>query len=324
MTLDTAPDQAIALAEPLVSILVVSYNTRELTLGCLRSIAVETRIPHEVIVVDNDSRDGSAEAIATTFPDVRLIASSENLGFGKANNVAAREAGGRYILLLNSDTVVLDQAIDKLVAFAESMPEAGIWGGRTIFPDGRLNPQTAWRLPSVWNIFCRTAGLNALFPNSPLFHSESYAGWKRDSVRAVDMVIGCFLLTTRELWDKLLGFDEALFMYGDDVDLCIRARQLGAIPHITPEATIIHYKGASDSVRTEKMVKLMSANVSIVHRHFAGWRKPVALAILRLWPYTRMVAMTLLASVSRNERFRTGRANWTEIWRRREVWWNGY
>lgn len=314
---ETAPD-------PVVSIIVVSYNTREMTLDCLRSVAAETTIPYELIVVDNASRDGSAEAIAAAHPEVRLIASDENLGFGRANNRAAREARGEYVLLLNSDTVTLDGAIDKLVAFARSMPEAKMWGGRTIFPDGRLNPQSCWELPSLWNITCRTLGLNALFPKSPLFHSECYPDWERDSVREVDMIVGCFLMVTRDFYEELGGFDEALFMYGDDVDLCIRARKLGARPHITPEATIIHYSGSSDRVRAERMVKIMSAKVSVIQRHFTGLRKPLALGALRMWPFTRMGAWSLLAAVTRSPRFRAGRDSWTEIWRRRELWWNGY
>jgi GT2 family glycosyltransferase len=318
---------------PVVSILVISYNTRDLTLACIRSAIAETTVPHEIIVVDNASRDGSAEAIAAAFPadafpDVRLIASPENLGFSRGNNRAAREARGDYILLLNSDTVVLDHAIDNLVAFAREMPDAGMWGGRTLFPDGSLNPQSCWRLPSLWNIFCRTAGLNALFPGSPLFHSEAYAGWQRDEIRPVEMIIGCFLMTTRSLWERLGGFDESLFMYGDDADLCIRARALGADPHITPAATIIHYGGASDSVRADKMVRLMSAKVSVVDRHFRSWRRPLALGILRLWPFTRMVAWTVLDTVGRTvirtPRFSRGRAEWSEIWQQRAVWWNGY
>ena len=107
---------------PLVSILVISYNTRAMTIECLQSVVAETTVSYELIVVDNASPDGSAAAIAAAFPDLRLIASAENLGFAKGNNVAAREAKGRYILLLNPDTLVLDHAIDRLVAFAERTP----------------------------------------------------------------------------------------------------------------------------------------------------------------------------------------------------------
>ena len=123
-------------ADPVVSVLVISYNTRPMTLACLRSLHDETKVPHEVIVVDNASADGSADAIAAAFPEVRLIASATNLGFAGGNNLAAGHARGRYILLLNPDTVVLDGAVDRLVGVAEGDPHARIWGGRTLYADG--------------------------------------------------------------------------------------------------------------------------------------------------------------------------------------------
>ena len=123
-----------------------------------RSIAAETTIPHEVIVLDNNSPDGSAAAIAEAFPHIRLIASPENHGFAKGNNIAAGYARGDYILLLNPDTVVLDGAIDKLVAFADRTPAAGVWGGRTLYADGSLNAGSCNSLQTLWSIFCRTIG----------------------------------------------------------------------------------------------------------------------------------------------------------------------
>ena len=146
--------------------LVVSYNTREMTLACLRSLAAETRVPHEVIVLDNASRDGSAAAIAEAFPGLRLIASAENHGFALGNNLAAREARGRYLLLLNPDTLVLDGAVDRLVAFAGRTPEAGIWGGRTLFADGSLNPMSVFGDQTLWSLFCRASGLALAFRGS--------------------------------------------------------------------------------------------------------------------------------------------------------------
>src|SRR5688500_14237732 len=121
---------------PVVSILVISYNTRAMTLECLRSVVAETRVPYELVVLDNASPDGSAAAIAAafppeSFPQIRLIASAANRGFAGGNTLAAQAARGRYLLLLNPGTLVLDHAIDRLVAFAERTPAAGIWGGRT-------------------------------------------------------------------------------------------------------------------------------------------------------------------------------------------------
>ena len=222
---------------PEISIIVVSYNTREMTLDCLRSVVAETRVPHELIVVDNASDDGSAAAIAAEFPDIRLMAESENHGFALANNMAATHARGEYVLLLNPDTVVRDGAIDRLLAYARAHPEARIWGGRTLYGDGRLNPYSVWRRITLWNIFCRTTGLTGAFPQSRLFNSEAYGGWDRGTDAPVDIVVGCLLLISRADWQALGGFDTTFVMYGEEADLCLRAEALlGARPRMTPES----------------------------------------------------------------------------------------
>jgi GT2 family glycosyltransferase len=316
-------------AAPLVSVIVVSYNTREMTLDCLASLERETRAPHETIVWDNASTDGSADAIAAAFPPerfphLRLIRSAENLGFAGANNAAAAHATGRYLLLLNPDTVVLDGAADKLLAFAAEVPHAKIWGGRTVFADGSLNPTSCWRRVTLWNTFCRTSGLTGIFPNSPLFNNEAYPGWNRDSVRAVDLVTGCLFLIERDFWNALDGFDLDYFMYGEEADLCLRARKLGADPHVTPEATIIHYGSASLPDRAEKMVLVLKGRVEIVKRHFPAWQRPLALGLLRLWPLSRVVAGRVARLASRKPGGDGSRDMWSAVWSRRAFWRNGY
>ena len=173
--------------DPLVSIIVVSYRTRAMTLECLRSVVRETkRASYELLVVDNASGDGSAEAIAAEFPEARLTALDKNVGFAAGNNIAAKEAKGSYLLLLNPDTIVLDGAIDRLVDFAQRRPQAAIWGGRTLYADRSLNPTSCWQRMTLWNVFCRTSGLAALLPNSPLFNAEAYGGWDRSTVREAE------------------------------------------------------------------------------------------------------------------------------------------
>ncbi|WP_395543690.1 glycosyltransferase family 2 protein [Neotabrizicola sp. sgz301269] len=309
---------------PKVSILVVSFNTREMTLDCLRSIAAETRIPHEVILVDNASKDGSAEAVAQAFPEVRLMAETENHGFAKANNIAAERARGEYVLLLNPDTVVLDGAIDRLVAFAEATPQAMIWGGRTLYGDGRLNPTCCWRRMTLWNVFCRTTGLSGTFPKSEFFNSESYGDWQRDQEREVDIVCGAFLLIRRAFWQKLGGFDLRYVMYGEEADLCLRARDLGARPRMTPEAQIIHYVGASEQLRGTKVVMVLKAKIRLIRDHFPAWQRAPAAWLFRLWPLTRYGATAALARVKGSERLRDRAEGWREVWSRRAEWWNGW
>jgi GT2 family glycosyltransferase len=309
---------------PVVSVLVISYNTREMTLDCLRSLRDQTDTPHEVIVVDNNSQDGSAEAIAAEFPEIDLVARPDNLGFAGGNNLAATRARGTYILLLNPDTVVLDHAIDRLVAFAERRPEAGIWGGRTVFADLSLNPACCWQRMTLWNTFCRTSGLTAIFRGSALFNAEAYGDWQRDSERAVDIVQGSFFLIRRAFWNELGGFDPGFFMYGEEADLCLRARARGARPRMTPEAQIVHYGGASEKVRSDRMVKLLAGKMGLINRHFPAWQKPLGRALFTAYPLTRMIATRTLGAVTGKPETRDSAATWTDIWARRRDWTGGY
>lgn len=310
---------------PDVSILMVSYNTRALTEAALTSVARATKsVSYEIIAVDNASSDGSAEMIASHPVNSRLIARSDNIGFGRANNLAADEAKGEFILLLNPDTEVLDGAIDRLVAFARRRPRALIWGGRTVFADGRLNPSSCWQRMGLWNLVCRATGLTALFPNSELFNGEAYGGWDRASEREVDIVSGCFLLIPRVTWQRLGGFDPAFFMYGEEADLCLRASKLGARPAVTPEATIVHLGGASEATRTAKMIKLLAAKALLIIRHFSPRTRSTGLLLLSLWPLTRAMALSVAGAVTGSAKIKASAAVWREIWQRRTDWQNGY
>jgi GT2 family glycosyltransferase len=307
---------------PVLSILVISYNTREMTLTCLRSVVAETRTPYELIVLDNASADGSAAAIAAEFPDIRLIASPDNLGFAEGNNVASREARGDYILLLNPDTLVLRGALDRLLEFARAHPQAGIWGGRTLFADGRLNPSSCWRRLTLWTLAMRASGLGSVFRRNPVFNAEAYGGWKRDRVREVDIVSGCLFLIRRADWERLGGFDPTFVMYGDEADLCRRAQALGLMPMITPYAEIVHYAGASETVRVEKLIRLYRALMTLIRRHFPSWQRPFARGLLLAVPLSRTLALTVLVPFGVGGP--TSRAAWAELWRRRAEWRDGY
>lgn len=305
-----------------VSIIIVSYNTRHLTVEAIQSARQNTSLPIEIIVVDNASTDGSVSKIRAAFPDLNVVEMTENIGFGGANNIAAREASGKYLLLLNSDTIVLPGAIDALVAFAEDHPAAGIWGGRTLFSDGSLNPTSCWRRMSLWSIFCRSVGLSTLMPWSGLTNPEAYPGWQRDTVGRVDIVTGCFLLIGRDLWENLAGFDRAFFLYGEEVDLCLRARRFGADPLITPKATIIHLVGASQPGTTNRTIQIQAARLRNVLLHFPVWQKPFAVTLTRAGVIGRWVIFTCLARLA--PQYAARRAAWREILARRQEWWWGY
>lgn len=310
-------------ASPPLAILIVSFNTRDLTLACLRSVFAETRNDNiRVVVVDNGSDDGSAEAIEEEFPAVHLLRFAENLGFGRANNVAAAASRTDFLLLLNPDTLVVDHGVDRLVDFALAHPGAGIWGGRTVFADGSLNPKCCWRFMTLWSLVGRAVGLPGAFWWSNRLNPEAYGGWLRDSVREVDVVAGCFFLIRRDLWDKLGGFDERFFMYGEETDLCCRAHRMGARPLFTPHATIIHYGGASERVRASKIQKLFAGKATYITKHWCGPRRTLALRLLRLHALMRTMGYSLLAGFSR--RHRQSARQWREVWRSRGTWSTGY
>ncbi|WP_410000902.1 glycosyltransferase family 2 protein [Vannielia litorea] len=319
----TASEQA-SPSVPVVSIIVVSYNTREMTLACIRSVLDQTTCPFDLLVYDNASQDGSAGAIAEAFPDVRLIADDTNHGFAKANNIAAKMVTGEYLLLLNPDTIVLDGAIDALVSFARARPEARIWGGRTLYGDGSINPTNCWGRMSLWSVTTQALGLSSLFRRSALFNPEAYGGWKRDSEREIDIVSGCFFLIKRDFWNTLGGFDPAFTMYGEEADLCLRARAMGARPRMTPDAEIVHYVGASSKVRAAKLVMLLKAKTTLIRRHFPRWQRPAGTVLLASWPLSRMLATGVLARLLRSQRWRDAHCAWRDVWQQRNDWRGGY
>ncbi len=304
-----------------VSIIVVSYNTRDMTLECLRSIFRETRlIDFEIIVIDNASTDGSADAITAEFGEsVLLLASSENLGFAAGNNMAATKAKGDMLLLLNPDTVVLNEALDHLYAFSSQYPQAGIWGGRTLFGNGSLNPASCWSRQTLWSLFSQALGLSSLFRHSSIFNIEGIGGWDRDGIRAVDIVSGCFLLLKRDLWEKLCGFREQFFMYGEEADLCLRARNFGVRPMVTSAATIIHYGGASEKIRADKLVRLLKAKMLLICFHFPFWARRIGCWLLSLWPTSRYLAHLLLARLGGNS-FKEKADVWKKVMQRKNEW----
>lgn len=309
---------------PELTVIVVSYNTRELTLKCLETLYANT---HEVrfhtVVYDNASKDGSAEAIAQAFPQVELIASDDNLGFAKANNVVAEMAQTEWLLLLNPDTETHPSAIDNLFAFSKANPQAGITGGRTVFPDGSLNPSSCWMQITPWSAFCMATGLTAMFRKQSLFNPEGMGDWKRDTVREVDIVVGCFLMIPRKLWTELGGFDLKYFMYGEEADMCLRAKKMGYRPMITPDATIMHLVGAAAATRSDKQVMVAKSRSTLIRDHWPAPLRPLGWGLMWLWGAVRRFASAGLGAL-RPARFGEKAAFWRDVWSRRAEWLAGY
>ncbi len=229
---------------PRVTILIVNWNTRSLLLECLRSIRSGTTLTHEVIVIDNGSRDGSAEALRSTFPDVILIANPSNVGFARANEQGFRRARGEYVLLLNSDTAVGDGAIDRCVEFAERHPRAAAVGCRLTYPDGTFQP-SCFRFPSLRGVCLASAGLPLLFPRSPLANWDGYGGRDWSQTQDVDFAVGSFLLLRSSAAQQVGFLDPRFFLYGEEADLCYRLRARGWRTLYDPRASVVHHRGGS-------------------------------------------------------------------------------
>lgn len=257
------------MTTPAVSIVIVNWNTRELLRGCLASIAAQTRAPHEVIVIDNASPDGSAAMVADAFPQVRLIANSDNRGFAAANNQGLAVARGENLLLLNPDTVVLEGAIDRMLAWLERHPEAGAAGCQVLERPGVIQ-QTCFADHSPANLAIALFGLKQLARWIPAFGRPWYLDWDRRSEREVDVVTGVFLLVPRRVLQVVGPLDEAFFVYGEEADWCRRIRQAGWRCIFTPEARIIHLDGgrkSSSQIRSRMHVQQQKSHLLYVRKH---------------------------------------------------------
>jgi N-acetylglucosaminyl-diphospho-decaprenol L-rhamnosyltransferase len=305
-------------SRPDLSVLVVSFNTRELTLVCIDSIFREGRdLELQVLVVDNASKDGSAEAIAERFPHVELFALDENLGFGRANNLAGEHVRADWMLLLNPDTEMLEGSLAAMFAFARERGRCMV-GGRTFHADGTLQPSSCWGEPSLWGLVCTATGLSSVFRRNPIFDPDSLGGWQRDTVREVDILSGCLIMLPTSLWRELGGFDEDFFMYSEDFDLSLRARSLGAPRLICPDARVVHLGGASERIRADKMVRLIVAKVQLFEKHWPRWKTKLAIRLLDGWAFTRMATFSLLRLVRGGAR--QSYEDWRTIWLRRREW----
>ncbi len=305
-----------------VTVIIVNYNTRELTLKAIETLLENAGdIAMRVVVWDNDSHDGSAEAIASAYPEIELIVSKENVGFAIANNRVAEMATSEWLLLLNPDTETYPDAVENLIAFGEANPSAGIVGGRTVFPDGSLNIASCWNRMTPWSMLCTVLGLNSAFRGSEVFNPEGMGSFKRDRVRHADIIVGCFLAIRTSLWRELKGFSERYTMYGEDADLCLRAIEMGYRPMITPDAQIMHLVGASSVTRADKLVKVYRGKATLIRDHWSSLTRPLGIALLKLQIASRYVGYGLKARLGKDD---TAAKTWRRVWKDRRIILKGY
>jgi GT2 family glycosyltransferase len=251
-----------------LTIIIVSWNTKDILRQCLQSVYEQTRyLDFEVIVVDNASCDGSVAMVKREFPQVNLLENSDNKGFAVANNQAMAIAKGQYVLLLNSDTVILDNAIETTVDFADAHKDVAVVGPRVLNSDRTLQ-QTCFMFPSLLSMLLGSTYLNKLFPRSKFFGREQMTWWDRDDIREVDVVDGCFILVRREAVKQVGMLDERFFMYCEETDWCYRFRQAGWKVLFTSNAQIIHLGGqSSKQMPVEMSLQLRGSILQFMRKH---------------------------------------------------------
>ena len=257
---------------PVLSVIIVNWNGEEYLDECLDSIYRHTRdTVIEVILVDNASKDNSLSLVRSSYPQVRIIENDANLGFAKANNVAFEHCRGKYILLMNPDTRILGDALSEMVEFMSEHPEAGISGCKVLNPDLSLQPACRRTIPTPWIAFYRLVGLSRIFPTSKRFGRYNLGFMDPDSEMEVDAVSGSFLMLRREILKDVGYLDERFFLYGEELDWCLRVQRKGWKVLYNPKAEIIHYKGGlSKRNRIRSLYEFHRAMVLFHQKHFAG------------------------------------------------------
>jgi len=251
-----------------VSVILVNYNGGQLIVQTLHSLFASTD-PHlalEVFVVDNGSTDNSVSEIRQRFPDVKIIANATNVGFARANNQAINLSRGRYLLLLNPDTVVRPAAVDHVVHFMDAHPQVGICGPKVLLPNGKLDGacRRTFKTPSTY--LYHGLGLSRIFTGSPTLGRYYLSYLDPDMLTEVDSVTGAFLMIRRETVDTIGLLDESFFMYCEDEDWCFRAKRAGWKVVYNPQAEIVHHKGSSSRRRKVAMIWEWHKSVCRFHR----------------------------------------------------------
>jgi GT2 family glycosyltransferase len=292
-----------------VSIIVVTWNASKFVEECFGSIFEEVReLSAEVIAVDNASQDGTAERIAERFPAARLIRLPRNLGFAKANNIAIAAARpGEYIALMNPDARLLPGCLHKLLEYIEANPKIGVLGPKIRNPDGSLQP-SCFRAPSVWNAWCRALALDrTVLGRLPLFGGMLMADFHHDRPRDVDALNGCLLLVRREAMEQVGLIDEQFFMYGDDLDWCLRFRKGGWRVTFCPEAEAIHYGGGTSArAPVHCYVEMQKANTQYWRTHYSWPARMMYLASLWVHHATRYFIYSALSVLGKSWHSRVG------------------
>jgi O-antigen biosynthesis protein len=286
----------------LLSVIIVNYNVEHFLEQCLHSVYKSViNVPSEIFVVDNNSVDGSVEMVKQKFPGVKIIQNHKNTGFSYANNQAIRQSKGKYVLLLNPDTVVEEDTFEKTVAFMETHPEAGGLGVKMLDGKGNFLPESKRGLPTPSVAFFKMFGFSKLFPKSKIFGRYHLGYLDKDKVHQVDVLSGAFMLLRKETLEKTGLLDEDFFMYGEDIDLSYRITKVGYKNYYYPETRIIHYKGESTKKSSINYVFVFyRAMVIFAKKHFSEKNASTFSFLINLAIYIRAGASLLIRFIKKS------------------------
>ncbi len=286
-----------------LSIIIVNWNTEDLLRNCLNSVYTSINgTTNEVIIVDNASSDNSVDMVKAEYPQAVLIENSRNHGFANANNQAMKIAKGRYLLLLNSDTIVLNDAIAKTLSFADNHPKAAVLGCRVLNGDKTLQP-TCFMFPSLLNMLLSTTYLYKLFSKNKFFGRERIGWWDRDNVRQVDVVTGCFMLVRRQAIKQVGLMDERFFMYAEETDWCCRFKKAGWKVMFSPDAEIIHFGGqSSKKIKGQMLLQSHLSVLGFIKKHYSWLEYRLACLLSVIFFLVRIPAWFFVAVFWPNKR----------------------
>lgn len=272
-----------------LSVIIVNYNVKYFLEHCLHSVqkAVQN-IEAEIIVVDNNSSDGSVEYLKERFAEVVFMENRENLGFGRANNRGLEQCSGDYILFLNPDTIVSEDSFQKCIDVFESDPSVGAIGVRMVDGSGVFLKESKRAFPSPTNSLYKLFGLSSLFPRSAVFSEYHLGNLDEHANHEVDVLSGAFMMVRKKVLDKTGGFDKTFFMYGEDIDLSYRIQKAGYKNYYLADTTIIHFKGESTNKGSLNYVKMFYQAMAIfVKKHYGGAKRGLFVFLLQFGIWLR-------------------------------------
>lgn len=301
---------------PDISVLIVCYQSRDLVMNTLQGLYAHTRgCTFEVLLTDC-SNDGTEQDVALRFPAVRIVSAPENLGFARANNFLANHAMGRFLLLLNPDVEIHENAVGELYACAWREPTAGGWGGQTYLRDGRVDPSSCQSTPNLRRLLLGAIG----------FEHWTRGGLSPKATQPceVEALSGAFMMVTAKNWQKMGGFDESFFMYAEELDLCYRLRSAGLPLVMTPNSQVIHLVGSGSGRSPKRIAAITRAKMHFLRKHRG--KVIAALGGFLMWSTAmkKVIAATLLGALSRNKRLMDVSDAYSSTAFHPREWWSGY